>query len=286
MTSITVIKPGLLTSIQDIGRRGYGYYAIPISGVMDSVSARRALLLCRLQESDPVIECTMIPPTIKFHGDAQIVLSGADFNWTINSEPVERNKIITVKNEDILSGQKATNGTRGYIAVRGSLITEKTYGSVSTYRNACIGGINGDYLKKGDNLQWKPLPFIDSSKIHVPSADHSTIEIQPGPEFDYLSDLAKFQLLENTYTIHNDSNRMGARLIGEPIDASTYQLSKSKPVLPGFIQLPPSGIPIVLLNDGQTTGGYPRIAYMNRANLDRFNQIAIGESFKFMMNSQ
>lgn len=273
MNSFEIIKPGLMTSIQDLGRKGLAYYAIPNSGVMDENAARIALLLLNKKEDSPLLECTSIAPQIKFNSACNIVITGADFNWKINNEAVLRNTILKIKKEDVLSGKFAKEGLRGYIALDRDLELNKIYNSYSTYTNAKIGGYQGRLLQKGDVIFWKnAIPIFSKEKI---------ILIRKGPEYDWLTTEAQNQLVSNIYKIGTDSNRMGVRLEGKKLESSSYQLKNSLPILPGFIQLPPSGLPIVVLQDGQTTGGYPRIAYLQKSQLSIFNQIPLGGEFRF-----
>jgi antagonist of KipI len=274
MSSLEIIHPGLMTSIQDLGRRGLAFYAIPNSGVMDQNAAKIALLLLHKNEDSPLIECTSIAPQILFHGSTRIVLTGADFNWQINGQSVPLNQIIQIQKGDLLKGQSAKDKLRGYIAFSGDLILEKTYRSYATYTHAQMGGYRGRLLKKGDIIAWKNA--VPNDRI---------IRIKKGPEYDLLSDQAKSELINTSFIIDADSNRMGVRLQGKKLESSDYQLENSAPVLPGFIQLPPSGLPIVVLQDGQTTGGYPRIAYIPTAELSKFNQIPIGGGLKFSLIS-
>lgn len=273
MPSLEIIKPGLLTTIQDMGRQGLAYYAIPPSGAMDRNAARIALLLLNLPEDAPLIECTSIAPTIKFHDAAQIAISGGDFQWALNGSPVALHTVIDVQAGDTLSGKMATDGFRAYIAINGVLQLDKVYNSYATYLNAGIGGYQGRMLKKGDLIEW------EGPQDH--SYDTNSIPILPGPEFSLLSETAQQQLRDITYTIGSDSNRMGLRLRGAQLQCSSYQLEHSLPVLPGFIQLPPSGLPIVILQDGQISGGYPRIAYLRERHLAGLNQIPLGGEVRF-----
>jgi len=128
-------------------------------------------------------------------------------------------------------------------------------------------------LKKGDFLEWEKQEILSSSQVIIP--------IKKGPEFDYLNEEAKRQLNANIYQVGADSNRMGIRLSGPKLESLSYQLGDSSPVLPGFIQLPPSGLPIIVLQDGQTSGGYPRIAYVQDKYLSKLNQIPLGGKFRF-----
>jgi len=271
--SLEIIKSGLMTSIQDIGRKGLAYYGIPVSGVMDENAAKIALLLLGKNESEAVIECTSIAPEIEFKDDTKIAISGADFGWKINSMPVQLNQILHIKPGDCLKGKFAKSGMRGYIALAGKLDINPIYSSHSTYTNAKLGGYEGRLLQKGDILTWSQK----SSK------QNDVIEIHKGPEYDWLSKEAKDLLLTATYKIKPDTNRMGMRLDGQVLTAKSYQLPASSPILPGFIQLPPNGQPIVVLQDGQTIGGYPRIAYLKKSMINKLNQIPIGHKINFYL---
>lgn len=271
MPSFEILHPGLMTSIQDLGRKGLAYYAIPKSGVMDRNAARIALLLLKKGEDSPLLECTSIAPQIRFNAATRIALTGADFNWQINNSPVSLNQEIVIKKGDLLTGKATKDKLRGYIAFAGELVLQKTYNSYSTYTNAKLGGHEGRLLKKGDIIEWQDLAF-----------DERIVPIRQGPEYNFLTEKGKFDLTNKQFKIGADSNRMGVRLLGEKIESTSYQLNNSAPVLPGFIQLPPNGLPIVVLQDGQTTGGYPRIAYIPGEKIPAFNQIPIGEEFKFV----
>lgn len=275
MGSFEIIKAGMMTSIQDLGRKGLAYYAIPTSGVMDENAAKIALLILNKNENSPLLECTSSAPGIKFNTETRIVISGADFNWKINNESIKRNSILRIKKNDILKGSFAKDGLRGYIAFEGDLEIEKIYDSFSTYTNANFGGLQGRLLKKGDVLKWKNSNSSFSQTKMIP--------IKKGPEFDLLSERSIDLLTSNIYKIGIDSNRMGIRLEGEKIESTHLQLKNSVPVLPGFIQLPPSGLPIIVLQDGQTTGGYPRIAYIQNKFLSELNQIPLGGGFQFKL---
>lgn len=273
MPSLEIIKPGLLTSIQDMGRKGFAYYAIPASGVMDKNAAKIALLLLHLSEETPLIECTSIAPHIKFDASTQIAITGADFGWTINDNSIQRNMVLDIQAGDILKGRYAKDGFRGYIAIKGSVEIEAIYHSFSTYSNANMGGFEGRFLKKGDKITWKARKKIALKNPIIP--------IKKGPEFHFLTDNS-IKILTNTpYKISIDSNRMGMRLQGKVLESSNSQLEYSLPVLPGFMQLPPSGLPIIVLQDGQVSGGYPRIAYIQERHLSLLNQIPIGHSMQF-----
>lgn len=275
MPSLEIIKPGLLTSIQDRGRKGMAYYAIPRSGAMDVHAAQIALLLLHQAEGSPLIECTSIAPHIRFNDAIQIAIAGADFGWSLNNTPIPINSVIEVQAGDVLRGKMARDGFRAYIAINGRLQLEPVYDSYSTYMNAQLGGHQGRLLQKGDVIEWEEHTINSLDRSHVP--------ILPGPEYDFLSAAAQQQLVTQEYLVSSDSNRMGLRLKSDPLESSAYQLAHSVPILPGFIQLPPSGLPIVILQDGQISGGYPRIAYVPTRYLSTLNQIPLGGRFRFRM---
>lgn len=277
MPSLEIIKPGLMTSIQDMGRKGLAYYAIPASGVMDKNAARIALLLLNKSEGSPIIECTSLAPQVRFNDPTQIAITGADFNWKVNDKVISRNTVIGINKGDILKGQFTKDGLRGYLAINGDLRIAKMYNSYSTYVNAKMGGFYGRLLKKGDIIEWRE-PETDP-------LNNSIIPIRKGPEFHLLSELSRYLLVSEAYKIGADSNRMGIRLIGPKLECSTYQLEYSLPVLPGFLQLPPSGLPIIVLQDGQTSGGYPRIAYIQDRHISGLNQIPLGGELRFELDT-
>ncbi|MEL7221714.1 MAG: hypothetical protein AAGJ93_10370, partial [Bacteroidota bacterium] len=173
MPSLTILRAGLICSIQDMGRKGLAYYAIPTAGVMDVNAAKIALLLLNQTEDHPLIECTAVAPHIRFNDDCTIAISGADFGWMLNGTPLAVNSVIAVKAQDVLKGKMATDGLRGYIAIQGQLNINKVYGSYATYTNAAMGGFQGHLLQKGDTLSWK----------EVMSYNTGTIPIYLGPEF-------------------------------------------------------------------------------------------------------
>lgn len=273
MASLEVIKPGLMTSIQDFGRKGLSFFAIPGAGVMDENAARIALLLLGLPEDHPLIECTAIAPSLRFHGAVRLAISGADFGWQLNGQPVSPNSIVDINDGDVLQGYQARQGFRGYIALDGALRVKKILGSYATYMPAALGGFSGRLLQRGDVLAW------DSWQI-----EKNTFDIYAGPEFASLSANSQERLKNISYELSPDSNRMGLRLRGPLLSAEYFQLTDSRPVLPGFLQLPPSGQPIIVLQDGQTTGGYPRIAYLARPDLGRLNQIHLGAEIQLRLH--
>ena len=267
------IRPGILSTIQDSGRKGYGFYGVPQSGYMDREAAELAQLILGLPEGSAVIECTMIGPTIIFHDPTELVITGADMRWKLDEAPISLNKIIQVEENSTLSSRNAVLGFRSYIAINGTLRTKTNLGSASTYNYAQLGA---KQIAQNDILRWTPR-YHPQHEIKYKNrlSVSNLIKIQTGPEYHLLDDQSKKLLAHTEFIISPNSNRMGAKLSGTTLNCKA-KLTDSVPVLPGFIQLPPNGNPIVILNDGQVTGGYPRIAYMNEVEQSKFNQLPIG----------
>ncbi|MGI9456565.1 MAG: biotin-dependent carboxyltransferase family protein [Aeoliella sp.] len=288
MGSLTVIKPGLLSLLQDRGRPGLAFYAIPRSGPLDPQSAELASALLGNKPDAPTIECHFVPPTLQFETAATICLTGADMHWQVGGRPVERHETLTIPAGSQLSGAPAQDNCRAYIAIRGLIQTDQTFGSAACYALGGFGGNGGKPFAPGDTLAWQePEGPTFPLRLDVESTKPTSEELHllPGPEFDWLTKQSQMALQTETFTITADSDRMGARLHGPPLTTASQALAESVPLLPGFVQLPPSGQLIVVLQDGQTTGGYPRIGFLCAATLCQFNQIPLGQGFGFQVGA-
>ncbi len=279
MPSCEIIKPGLYASLQDKGRVGMAYYAIPSSGVMDRQSAKLANALVGNPPTNPVIECCLSGPSIKFYNPTTIALTGSPMSWAINGKSTRTNSALTIMEGDILSSKFATANLYAYIAIQGNIETTLSYKSCSVYPPAELGHQGGRPFQSGDLLHWHISNTL-SNLIPVQRIFSSKIPIIKGPEFYFLSEESQELLTASRWSKSVDSNRMGARLSGPKLTANNI-LQDSVPVLPGHIQLPPSGQPIVVLQDGQTTGGYPRIGFIDSNGLDDFNQVGLREALEF-----
>lgn len=286
MAKLTVKDGGLFTTIQDIGRVGYRKYGIPVSGVMDVYSYKKANYLVGNAENDPVLECTLKGGKYQFDSDAVIALTGAVMNPSIEGSKIEMNTSVLIKKGETLDLGFAEKGCRCYLAIRGEWVIDRILGSCSTFVTGKFGGLKGSELKEDDVIVWKnkknsfegrvlektEIPYF-SSKI--------TVEFVPGPEWDILTDHLKKQFLTTSFKVSSKSNRMGIRL--ETNDPLIIKMSdmKSSGVIPGIIQLPPNGLPIILMKDGQTIGGYPRIGKILEVHLSRLAQLPPNGAVKF-----
>ena len=277
---IKVIAPGFYSTIQDMGRYAYQQYGVPYSGVMDRYSASLANHLLGNSKNAAVIEMTMTGPTLEFLGHTNICISGADMTPQLNSGDIPLNKSIRVQKGDKLSFGKLKSGFRSYLAVSGGINTEPVLNSQSMY-----SGITSSFkLLKNDEIPVTDSPILDTyaslrvSTAHIMS-DH--IEVFKGPEFDKLSSSEVKKLTITSFTVSKNNSRMAYQL--EQIVENTLEPIITSPVMPGTVQLTPSGKLIVLMRDCQTTGGYPRILQLQEASLDILAQKFTGDKLFFRL---
>jgi len=282
MPKVEILKSGLMTSIQDEGRKGLAYYAIPNSGYIKSNVAELANFLVGNKKDYPVLECTLIPPHLKFIDNNSISITGDNFSFKINGIDIPINETIYVNKGDILTGSSSKNAYVAYIAFQGKICGKYDYQSISTYTNAKLGGIKGSALKKGDILTIQNKTISNTKKqIRLNSSQNQVLNIDffKGPEFEYLDAESRELIFKSKYKTSPNSNRMGIRLLGCRLNTNNKSLKYSVPVLPGFIQLPSSGLPIIVNKDGQTTGGYPRVGYVKIEDLEKINSIGCSMTF-------
>jgi len=282
-----IIKSGLLTTIQDNGRYGYRHLGIPQSGAMDSRAQYHANWLVGNLPDAPVLECSFYGGIFRFEAPQIIALTGADMNAQLNDTPCKMYRSIDVQPGDTLMFGYAHTGTRTYIAMQGLPDIEQVMGSYSTYVTGGFGGFQGRALQVGDTLLWENETPKNPNRVlpeHLRphfSTKKNIIRIVCGPEWEKLS-MDSQQAFEQTfYEIQTDSNRMGIRLTGKALELKEFFLMDSSATLPGTVQLPANGLPIVLMHDGQTTGGYPRIGKVIEADLGRLAQIPPKGSLNF-----
>ena len=284
---ISILQPGLHTLIQDAGRPHYRSYGMPLSGVLDTDAYRLANWLVGNTKQEAVLEITLKGPVLKFHSAAIIGITGADLQPLLNGKPVPTNQTLSVPKDAVLQFGKCITGCRAYLAFSGGLCLPKMMGSTATYTEAKVGGLSGVPLQKGDCIplgnpkafQLRKVP----SRLHCKATKTLAVRVLPGPEntlFDKES-LVSFETSE--YRIATASNRMGYRMEGSVLQTFQPVNLLSSGIVPGTIQVPPNGQPIVLLADAQTTGGYPRIANVISADLSFLAQQKPGDFLRFRM---
>jgi len=287
--SILIKKSGLLSTIQDLGRTGFRRFGINPNGAMDKSAARLINILLGNAEADAVLEMHFPAPMILFEQNAVIALGGADFGAKIDNQSIENWRPFFVGENQTLSFAKKNFGNRAYLSIKGGFIIEKWLGSASTNLTAEIGGFEGRKLSSGDRLflksKFKNQESKSSYKISKKLIPHyssfPTIRAIAGAEFQMLTALSERNFLKQVFTISNDSNRMGFRLSGEPLDLLDKTELVSSAVDYGTIQLLPDGQLIILMADAQTSGGYPRIAHVVSTDLPILAQLGANDKVNF-----
>ncbi|WP_166435201.1 biotin-dependent carboxyltransferase family protein [Christiangramia sabulilitoris] len=280
MAEIEVIQPGLFSSIQDLGRFGYQKFGVPQSGVMDRYAMRICNMILGNSQDTAVMEITMQGPELKFSASAYIYMCGADISPKLNSEVVPQKEIITIKPGDILKFGRLKRGFRAYLGIRGGFNTQEVLGSKSWYE-----GLTDEFrLKKGmlleyDHSNFKDANTFSSLKIEMDYLESQNIEAYPGPEFEKLSPKQKEELFDTEFTLDQSSNRMAVQFNQELYN--DLEPIITAPVVPGTVQLTPSGKLIALMRDCQTTGGYPRILQLSENGIQTISQKIPGEMIRF-----
>ena len=301
--SITVLKPGLFTTIQDGGRWGYQDRGVPVSGPMDRRAFQRANALVGNASNAAVLETTVLGPELRFEQEATVAVTGADLEASTDGKVVALDAMQRMKPGSVLRFGERRSGARAYIAINGGIDVPIVLGSRSTHVISGLGGIEGRALRAGDRVplgtsnhpRREPSRFV----LQVPSIDKADggtrLRIMRGPQ-DYYFDASAFEWLERTrFTISPQSDRMGYRLlaanrIGSRIPALESRIPTgsmiSDATFIGGVQVPPSGEPILLMLDRQTTGGYPQIATVITADLTIAGQLAPGDWIQFQFCSR
>ena len=255
---IRILKAGMMTTVQDLGRTGYQSQGFSVAGVMDVRSFKIANLLLDNPENEAVLEFALIGPTLEFTAGTLIAITGGDFQPTINGEPAPMYTAIDIHKGDVLKFGSARTGSRGYIAFSSYLKISVVMGSRCTNMKSSIGGFKGRKLQDGDyigfRIKRRYLPFFLSRTLELDEFNQNevTLRVVLGPQDE--------KFLSSEYTVTSDFDRMGCRLEGPFIARKETTDMISDGIAFGSIQVPSHGKPIILLADRQTTGGYPKIA--------------------------
>lgn len=312
---LTVIKSGLLVTLQDAGRYGYGRYGISAGGVMDGFAYRVANVLVGNEDGAAVLEITWSGFAVEFQSDMWVAITGGDMSPAIQGTRVPMWRPVYIKAGSVLSFQQRLSGCRAYLAVSGGFEVPMVMDSYSTYLRAEIGGYEGRPLQKGDVLNAHPtrLPRVSSGFPHDEagtfftvkwsvSADlysindqEAVVRVLRGRQYDDFDSSSKLALFRDSFRITPQSDRMGYRLSGPLLQLSQEKEYVSEPVSIGTVQVPADGQPIVLMADRQTLGGYPKIAQVASVDVPliaqlppggkiRFKEITLGEAERLYTN--
>ncbi len=286
MEAFAVRNPGPMTTVQDLGRRGFLDRGVPASGALDPFACRAANLLVGNSEGEAVLEITLMGPTLESLAAADIALTGADMKMTINGNAVPGWKAIRVSPGDIIRIPRAEEGCRAYLAVTGGIDVPPMMGSRSTFVRAKIGGVGGRGLVKGDRLHRgegslaaHPRKLPDS---WIPRyGKEITLRALPGPQDDsFGKGIGVF--FSAFYEVTTEADRMGYRLRGPAVewDEGIPKSIVTEPTTPGNVQIPADGQPIILLVE-QTSGGYAKIATVISPDLSKVAQAVPGNTVRF-----
>ncbi|NUO62576.1 MAG: biotin-dependent carboxyltransferase family protein [Gemmatimonadaceae bacterium] len=282
--TIEVLRPGQLTTVQDLGRRGCQHEGVPESGSMDAYAARLANLLAGNDEGAALLEITLTGPTLRFTRAATVALGGADFGATLDGTLLAPWRSARVVAGATLELGAAHDGCRGYLAVGGGIDMPPVLGSRSTCLAAAFGGHHGRALRAGDVLALGAAP-AEAPRRTLAAAVRPTyrdsIRIIPVPEMDWFDPDGRHALFAEPFTVTPRSDRMGYRLSGPRFAAGARAERPSSAVAMGTVQLPPNGEPIVLMADHQTTGGYPVLGHVASVDLGSVAQLRPGASLRF-----
>ena len=285
---VIVENGGLLTTVQDLGRRGYERYGVPVSGAMDAQALRIANLLVGNEPGEAGLEITLLGPTLRFDGPAVVAVTGADLTLQCNGQEVPGYRAFSVRAGDVLSFGAPRSGCRAYRAFAGGLALAPVLGSRSTTARFGIGGYQGRRLQKGDELTLnrsiEALPRMDRRRLtpEPPVQGVRTVRVLMGPQDDRFTQAGLDTFLRETYAVSAESDRMGYRLDGPAVEHRTDGNIISDGIVTGSIQVPSDGKPIVMLADHQTVGGYTKIATVITADLPLLAQCRAGDRLRFV----
>ncbi|MGI9544871.1 MAG: biotin-dependent carboxyltransferase family protein [Cyclobacteriaceae bacterium] len=284
MIKLHFTKPGLQTLIVDKGRSGYQAWGVPVGGALDQTSAGMANWLVGNSLSTPLLEITLMGPTIEVEGEGQMALAGADLSPQIDDKEISMYETIDLQSGMKLSFGAPKRGCRSYLAINGSWQVQPWLASYSALAYDSSGITADSTIKKNCTISIKPENDIAKKRIllnQIPEFPRPlVIRILPGPEYDSFSKDSLDQLLNQDFVVCRHSNRMGCRLTPELTIQSKDEMISSG-IVPGTIQITPSGQPVVLLADAQTSGGYPRIANVITGDLDKLGQLKPGDKMRF-----
>lgn len=301
---LSILRPGLLTTVQDLGRHGYQKEGILVSGALDATALRVANLLVGNAEDAAGLEITLLGPRIRFDADHLIALTGAHLSATLDGQPVGRNRPVRVRAGAELAFGAPVAGSRAYLAVAGGFALAPVLGSRATYLRAGLGGLHGRALRAGDYLPgagptatgrqllhllahnqppaaWAPARWTPGPALCPTPRPNPVIRALRGPEYGQFAADSQRDFWQQPFTVTTEADRMGYRLQGPPLHRPDGPELLSSAVTFGTVQVPAGGQAIALLADCQTTGGYPRIAQVITADFPALAQVRPGEALRF-----
>jgi biotin-dependent carboxylase-like uncharacterized protein len=288
MSTIQVQAPGLLTTVQDLGREGFGPLGVSPSGAADPISLRLGNRLVGNAESAAGLEMTLLGGTFLFPDGAVIALVGSDFGATLDGTAVNLWTSIEVRPGQTLrlGPARSDSGVRGYLCVEGGIAVKPFLGSASTHILSGLGGFEGRALRKGDVLHIGSASRAFRKRTLAPQvrdrfSPRQVLRVTPGPQSNWFSEDSLRSFYSGTYRVGEQSNRMGLRLEGAPVTQISGGEMITEGVSLGAVQVTHGGLPIILFVEQQTTGGYPKIANVISADLHHVGQLRPRDEIRF-----
>jgi antagonist of KipI len=286
MPLIQVLEPGMFTTVQDLGREGFGAMGVSASGAADALALRIGNRLVGNSEGAAGLEMTLVGGAFLFPDGAVVALAGSDFGATLDGVAVEMWSSLKVRAGQTLRVAATRAGARCYLCVRGGIVVTMFLRSASTHVLSGLGGFEGRALRKGDvfpigattgefrvrRLSLRGRDLIEARKV---------LRVTDGPQSEWFDEAAKRLFYGSVYRVSEDSNRMGVRLSGAAIALSGAGEMISEGVALGALQIPESGAPIILFVEQQTTGGYPKIANVISADFHCLGQLRPRDEVRF-----
>jgi antagonist of KipI len=286
---IHVVRPGLLTSVQDLGRWGHQAAGVPVAGPMDLFSHRLANLLVGNDDAAATIEITLIGPELEFSVPSMIAVTGAEFEMTLDDRPLLAGVATAVAAGSRVTFRRRRAGARAYLAVHAGVQTPPLLGSRATHLLSGMGGLHGRPLAAGDRVPILPTPTSARALtrrvmgLALPANGRARLRVLPGAQVEWFDASALTTLTATGFRVSPRSDRMGYRLQGPPLVRRSEGEPISEPVAFGALQVPPAGEPILLMADRQTAGGYPKIASVIAADLPIAGQLSPGDTIEFAL---
>jgi antagonist of KipI len=287
---IRVELPGLMSTVQDLGREGFGPLGVSASGAADPIALRIGNRLLGNTEGAAALELTLVGGTFRFETDTWVSITGSDFDATLDGEPLITWTAHPVGKGQVLQMRSTRTGARCYLCVSGGIEVPLVLGSASTHVLSALGGLNGRPLRKGDALQTGPCRPPAARRLNPDMAERLAprrrLRVTDGLQSDWFTKPSQRSLFEVSFRVTEASDRMGLRLEGSPIESTSQGDLITTGVALGAIQVPAGGQPVIVFVEQQTTGGYPVIANVIAADLASVGQLRPRDAVEFELVSQ
>jgi len=286
LASIQVQAPGLLTTVQDLGREGFGPMGVSPSGAADAISLRVGNRLVGNPEGTAALEMTLLGGTFVFPDGAVLALTGSDFGATLDGAPVPPWTSVEARGGQTLRVGPTRSGARCYLCVQGGIEVMLFLGSASTHLLSGLGGHEGRALRKGDVLKIGKANGTYRKRTVAAKAlkelsPRKILRVTPGPQSEWFPESSQQVFYASAYRVAEESNRMGLRLQGTPVPEGSGGKMITEGVSIGAVQVPSGGLPIILFVEQQTTGGYAKIANVISGDLGSLGQLRPRDEIRF-----